>query len=103
MKIQKNQDVGNGEFSFYCPGCDSPHTFGVDHGAVRWSFNGDMDVPTLSPSYKTWGETKFIEEDPGWKREKWVCHSFIKNGNIDFCSDTTHELRNKTVPLPDFP
>jgi len=27
------------------------------------------------------------------------CHSFIRDGQIEFCSDSTHELAGKTVRL----
>jgi hypothetical protein len=30
-----------------------------------------------------------------------ICHSFIKNGKIQYLSDCTHELKGKTVQLTD--
>lgn len=28
-----------------------------------------------------------------------ICHSFVRNGKIEFLSDCTHELAGKTVEL----
>jgi hypothetical protein len=33
----------------------------------------------------------------------YVCHSFVKEGMIEFLSDCTHDMKNKTVELPDYP
>lgn len=33
---------------------------------------------------------------------KNVCHSFIKDGKIQFLGDCTHALANQTVDLPDW-
>ena len=29
------------------------------------------------------------------------CHLFVKNGQIEYCSDSTHSLAGKTVPMVD--
>ena len=58
-----------------------------------WAFNGDLrerSKPTFSPSMLVNGS------DPE-KR----CHSFVKDGNIQFLGDCYHELKNMTMPLPD--
>ncbi len=56
-----------------------------------WTFNGDMEKPTLSPSYMT-GFDNY---------KKNLCHSFIKDGKIQFLGDCFHELKGQTVELPD--
>lgn len=33
--------------------------------------------------------------------ERKICHSFIKDGMIQFLGDCTHELKGKTVKLPE--
>ena len=63
---------------------------GVDK---RWTFNDDLNKPTFSPS--------LLIRYPTSKKEN-VCHSFIKNGNIQFLSDCTHDLAGRTVEIPDF-
>ena len=70
---------------FECPGCRELH--GVHDG---WEFNGDRDRPTFSPSILVAGS------DPERR-----CHSFVRNGKIEFLSDCHHELAGKTVELPE--
>jgi hypothetical protein len=74
---------------FWCPGCG--HIHAVDQ---RWTYNGNAEKPTISPSYKLW--------HPRPNKPDFVCHSFIRDGKIEFCSDSTHSLSGKTVDLPDF-
>ena len=96
----------------FCPGCQCAH--GVND---RWSFNGDMDKPTFSPSILvTTGH--YISEHKGdcWcnfndeqlkKGEKpsgfncGVCHSFVTDGKIQFLNDCTHSMAGQTLDLPD--
>ena len=74
-------------FEFYCPGCKVGHQFNS-----RWQFNGDVEKPTISPSVLLTGGS-----DPNYR-----CHSFIKEGKIQFLDDCSHELKGQTVDLPDF-
>lgn len=76
---------------FMCPGCDEPHAFDE-----RWQFNGDYDRPTFSPSFLTW-----IDPQPFISGKR--CHSYVRDGSIEYQSDCTHELAGKTVPLPAWP
>ena len=84
-------------FLFWCPGCKMAHGFNAGEGSTKpvWKFNFNMECPTLSPSYLTWW-------DSGPEKIKHRCHSFIKNGKIQFLGDCTHDLKNQTVELPDF-
>jgi hypothetical protein len=76
--------VSGGCVAFYCPGCKRYHTINVDGSQYpTWTFNGDYDKPTVSPSILI----------PG------CCHSFITNGKIQFLSDCKHELAGQTVDL----
>lgn len=69
---------------FHCPGC------GFDHLVYRtWAFNGDYVRPTFSPSILV------TTPDPSQR-----CHSYVRNGMIQFLADCHHDLRNQTVPLP---
>lgn len=73
---------------FHCPGCNEIHV--ID---ARWTFNGNLDKPRISPSllirYPYAGENR-------------VCHSFIVDGMIEYLSDCTHELAGEKVEIPDF-
>lgn len=79
---------GGQVYSFMCPGCKGFHPFEVPH----WTWNGSFDKPTFSPSLLC------NQHDPASR-----CHSFVREGRIEFCSDCHHELAGQTVDLPDLP
>lgn len=65
---------------------------GQVQGRPSWEWNGDVEKPTLAPSILTWCDL------PNGKK---VCHSFIRNGMVEYLSDSTHEFAGKTVELLD--
>jgi len=75
------------KFVFFCPGCKKGHYFDTK----VWTFNGDMDKPTIRASILTYAS------DPS-KR----CHSLVTDGKIEFLGDCAHALKGQTVDLPDF-
>lgn len=98
-------------YLFHCPGCNEGHAV-----TDSWSFNGDFDRPAFSPSIKVSG-TRLTEKGEQQYQE-WVdsghsklaepldsiptiCHSYVKDGRIQFLSDCTHPLVRQTVDLPD--
>jgi len=85
--------TGEVNFWFWCPGCDAAHRYSTGSGdGPRWAFNDDMEKPTFTPSLlNTYGESGK------------VCHLFMTNGQLSFCSDCTHELAGKTVDVPPVP
>lgn len=89
----------NGELTFYCTGCNSRHM--VRHGegvGPRWCWNGDADLPTLFPSVLV----TYNGSDAGKNgAPPAVCHSFVKDGQIQYLTDCTHHLAGKTVELPE--
>lgn len=93
-----------GAILFWCPGCDSAHVVHVGEGpGPRWGYNGDPEKPTFTPSIKvTWpanpNAAHGFEE---WRKER-ICHSFVREGQIQFLGDCTHALAGQTVPLPPF-
>ncbi len=72
---------------FMCPGCKDEHCI-----TRKWSFDNNFENPTISPS---------ILSQTSHKDEQFRCHSYIKNGMIQFLCDCTHELKNQTVELPE--
>jgi hypothetical protein len=62
-------------------------------GDRAWSFDGNLDRPTLSPSL-----LRTCEYGGG---SKLVCHSFVRNGQIQYLGDCTHRLAGQTVDLPE--
>lgn len=91
----ENWSPGLADVYFHCPGCGCEHgvwTTKTNQNNAIWDFNGDMDKPTFSPSIKVTYPTA---------AKTHICHSFIKNGMIQFLSDCTQSLAGKTVELPD--
>lgn len=96
------RNLENNGLMFYCPGCKCPHV--IYHGkgsGPRWTWNGEVNEPTFEPSVKvTWPANPAASDQfKEWRKER-ICHSFVRNGTIEFLSDCTHELANQTVPLP---
>ncbi len=95
MKFHRhNGENGEVHHAFRCPGCGNAHmirTAGA-HQPV-WSFNGDVENPTVSPS---------ILVNPGNDTRYPRCHSFVRDGKIQFLADCTHALAGQTVDIPDW-
>jgi hypothetical protein len=93
--------------AFVCPGCNEEHKVMVRQPNVprpSWEFNGDYTSPTLKPSIDikyTKYENGFQNWQPGDKAEQVRCHSIITDGQIEFCSDSTHHLAGQKLALPD--
>lgn len=91
-KLTKLQDnaLGAGEqrWLFFCPGYKEGHCIITP----RWKFDGNVENPTISPSILTGFPPEMSEHR---------CHSFIRNGQIQFLDDCHHELKGQTVDLPD--
>lgn len=105
-----------GLLSFYCPGCKCSHGFDS-----RWTFDGNMEAPTFSPSLlvgPNWRIPDGWDFDTAPRDEKGElllgpdgvhvlgafevrCHSFVRAGRIEYLGDCTHELAGKTIPMED--
>lgn len=92
MAEEVETDGGKG-LVFFCPGCKYYHSFRIKHGDDTnkpvWNWNGDMEKPTFSPSLLVNGMTD------------QRCHSFVNNGQIQYLDDCWHELRGKTIDIPE--
>jgi len=106
--MPKIRHTNDGKFIFFCPGCKCGHGFKTTPPEPQWTFNGDMEKPTVRASILVRSGKypkepfKFDQEGNVVGYEKAVCHSFITDGMIQFMDDCTHELKGKTVPLEDF-
>jgi hypothetical protein len=80
--------------SFRCPGCEDDHTVTVSPHPHPWIWNGSLDRPTISPS---------IRVSRPWHPTNKICHSFVREGRIEFLGDCMHALAGKTVDLPEWP
>lgn len=91
---------------FWCPGCDMAHQAWTETSnnltGAKWSWNGNAQSPTISPSLNiSLGATC-----PGHNPPPGVecrCHCIVTDGQIYFCSDSTHALSNQTVPMINWP
>lgn len=111
--------IEGGRLGFYCPGCQEMHQVRVvpDGGSPCWGFNGDHDRPTFTPSVLVRSGHHLPEHRPG--KPCWctynaanpdkpavftcdVCHSFVRDGRIQFLGDCTHALAGQTIPLAPF-
>lgn len=84
-----------GLVGFWCPGCGEMHMVNTDESdRPAWGFNGNYDAPTFTPS---------ILVNPGRANPtKHICHSFVRDGRIEFLGDCTHALAGQTVELQPF-
>lgn len=100
-----------GVITFFCPGCKETHSIKTP----GWTFDGNAENPTFSPSVLVRSghfAPGHKEGDSCWctyNKEHGTndfecrrCHSFVRNGKIEFLGDCSHELRNQTVDLPEF-
>jgi hypothetical protein len=71
-------------YIFWCPGCNTEHNFDVRED--QWTFDGDWEKPTFSPSLAL----------P-------KCHLFVRNGVIEYLHDCKHRLAGKDVPMQHIP
>jgi hypothetical protein len=104
MKVKETIGIANAvtgletkEWRFECPGCKCRHRVVGTYGDGRqaWTFNGSLENPTLNPSILVTYGANPPSDRPA------RCHSYVREGNIQFLGDCTHELKGQTVPLPE--
>lgn len=72
--------------TFTCPGCKQEHFISFQDASVVWTWNHSLDKPTCTPSVRV-------------SSDFYVCHFMLTNGQLNFCSDCTHDLRGQTVDV----
>jgi hypothetical protein len=118
MRKGKLRVIEGGRVGFFCPGCNEFHVIPIE-GPNAWGFNGDYDKPTFTPSilvYPSW------KTPPEWDYDSAPrdadgklslgpdgrllgavmsdrCHSFVRDGKIQFLSDCTHKYAGQTLDL----
>lgn len=95
-------------YYWWCPGCASydlnrsgggTHLFHIP----PWTFdNDDMEKPSFSASYLSHG-WKPPADNPREFKGAPRCHSFVKEGMIQYLDDCEHELAGKIVPMSAVP
>lgn len=87
--------AGDGVHVFECPACGYGHAVHVgkpNPNGAQWTWNGSVDAPTFHPSL-------LVNQHGDGDIPR--CHSWVKDGKIQFCLDSTHDLKGQTVELPD--
>jgi len=91
-----SEDLGT-YWLFKCPGCHCCHFVRFDEDGRKnhlgnslpvWKWNNDPEKPTVEPSLLVRGTV--------------TCHSYIREGRIEFLHDCTHELAGQTVEIPEW-
>jgi hypothetical protein len=78
-----------------------------------WSFNGNINSPTFTPSFLHKGNLLVYDENGKWNGEwqrdgsgnliSYICHYILTNGVLNFCGDSTHALRGQSVAMSELP
>jgi hypothetical protein len=98
MKLKQTND---NRYLFYCEGCQMLH--GVNN---TWTFNNDFQKPTFSPSILVRGTQPITDEEHELimigkyiEPRRFVCHSFVTDGRIQYLNDCSHKLAGQTIEL----
>lgn len=78
----------------WCPGCQERH-FIPD----SWTFNGDIEKPTFTPSVNISANYGPLAKKPG----PYCCHYNLTAGVLQYHGDCSHAMAGTSVPLPDMP
>jgi hypothetical protein len=106
--------IEGGMVAFWCQGCKSYHYIHIEGDKHPvWSFNGNYDMPTFSPSILV-RSGHYLRQEDCWcnyykehpEEEQHfkcgICHSFVTDGKIIYLSDCTHELAGQTIEMKEF-
>lgn len=94
-KLSDVLEESQGIMFFECPGCKMLHGVNVARDdRPKWTWNNDVNNPTFNPSV-------LVQGDFGVERKPLTCHSFVRNGMIEFLGDCTHDKAGQTLRLPD--
>lgn len=117
--IQRAKIIGEDRdhLKFFCPGCHTVHVVLIKQRgtASPWEWNGDLERPTLSPSVLVYshetlnaagkalidaaGDGPTPELTDEHRVSTPQCHSYVRDGHIEFLNDSTHALAGTTVEL----
>lgn len=114
--MSKIRNLIGGGLVFFCPGCESTHQINSHSTGPVWTYNDNPAAPTFHPSvlYTSGHHVPGQEGKLCWCTYEArigkpapckcsVCHSWVRDGQIEFLRDSTHELAGQTVPIPEWP
>lgn len=98
-QVSKVLRQGVGRFFHMCPACIEMHPL-----PESWQFDGNLEKPTFSPSFRQsfvrWsGGTDPSGRGIGEKVDV-ECHYIITAGNIHFCGDSWHKRTDVVAMVP---
>ena len=92
----------NGLLMYECAGCKHSHSVQTvkpfANGAGPWTWNGDVEKPTVSPSVHC---QPYRNPTTGSLLVK-ECHHYIIDGMIHYLHDCDHELAGRVMPMEDW-
>lgn len=84
-----------------CRACNWHEFPKVGKPGASWTFDGDMEHPTFTPSMNE------LVNGPGEHHNAELptrrCHFIVTRGQINYCGDCTHDLAGQSVPLDVWP
>ena len=97
-------------YVFVCLACGNCHWIRTKGKQPIWTLTGlENNEPTISQSILVRGTVPITDEEAdrimhGEKiiPKPLVCHSFVRNGKIEYLSDCSHGYAGKSIELPDF-
>lgn len=98
-KLQRHEYDGKVYYYFFCQACDGLHHIRHDD-KNGWTWNGDSDKVTFHPSIKVTYNGSDAGKDGA---PNAICHFFVKDGKVAYCSDCTHALKGRTTELEHIP
>lgn len=99
----KLRSQADNRIAYWCQGCESCHAVRVNverDGWPAWTWDGNVDAPTFSPSVLVTYDWHGDDGEPDLPER---CHTFIRGGIVEFLGDCTHKFAGQTLPLPDWP
>jgi hypothetical protein len=113
-KLRRTEDG----YAYWCQGCEEMHHVRTNGPAAVWSFDGDLESPSFSPSVMVTSGHYVSSHKPGdpcwctynaehpdrpapFKCHR--CHTSITSGVVQFLGDCSHAFAGQTLPLPVLP
>ncbi len=90
MKLRRTE----AGYAHWCPGCNRMHVL-----PSSWTFDGNLDAPTYSPSFKH----TCVINPAGRAPFVGTCHYILTAGVLNYCGDCDHSMIGRSVALPDLP
>lgn len=97
-KLRRHEDG----FTWYCPACEGAHPL-----PDGWTFDGNLESPTFTPSFKhtlvRWSGGVSPEGLGQGERQEIICHYIVTAGRVAYCGDCHHGMKNQTIDMPALP